>query len=203
MLAGAMPSYPRMSILETERLRIRPFVPGDLDRVHQLLDVELDWSGTIEERSEWLAFVIRQAEKLPNPPQGYRAIERRSDGRLIGKCGFFAYVLNPAELRLYAEPSTPAGAEAQVSRLVLGLGYGLERAARGSGFASEAIRRLIRFAFEDLEIDSVWARTMRSNAHSLALMQRVGMRTGLNPDPDPDAWPGALGMIRNPALAGA
>jgi hypothetical protein len=29
------------------------------------------------------------------------------------------------------------------------------------------------------------------------------MRTGHNPDPDPNAWPGALGMIRNPALAGA
>jgi ribosomal-protein-alanine N-acetyltransferase len=185
-----------MSTLETERLRIRPFAPDDLAVAHQLLDVELDWSGTMEERREWLAFVIRQVTKLPNPPQGYRAIERRSDGRVIGKCGFFPYLLSAAELAFYQ--AVPATEGACGSRIVLGLGYGLARAARGSGYAAEAITRLIRFAFEDLRIDSVWARTTRDNASSLALMRRVGMSTALNPDSDPDAWPGALGVIRHP-----
>lgn len=58
----------RLTLLETERLRIRPLVADDLSVAHQLLDVELEWSGTIEERREWLAFVMRQA-KLPNPPR--------------------------------------------------------------------------------------------------------------------------------------
>lgn len=83
---------------------------------------------------------------------------------------------------------------------MLGIGYGLCRTARGSGYASEAIGSLIRFAFEELHVDSVWARTMRYNEQSIALMRRVGMRVAFNPDPDPEAWPGALGMISHPAL---
>ena len=51
----------RMPSLETARLLIRPFEIGDLDAIHQILDVELsdadfgsEGDQSLEQRNRWL-----------------------------------------------------------------------------------------------------------------------------------------------------
>jgi RimJ/RimL family protein N-acetyltransferase len=133
------------------------------------------------------------AENWKNPPQGYRAIALKDTGQVIGKCGFFRYVLTPEERSLFGklEDDRPG----PFNSVVMGLGYGLSRGQRGRGYATEAVRAPIAYAFRELWVDAIWARTTHDNHRSRALMERVGMITGVNPDPA--SWPGVLGLVRN------
>jgi [ribosomal protein S5]-alanine N-acetyltransferase len=189
-----MAEFPPLGRLETERLVIRPFSMADLEAARRLLDVELDWGGTPEERESWLRFCVRMAENWRNPPQGYRAVTLAETGEVIGKCGFFCYLLTPEEQTLFGRVGSDR--VRALNSMALGIGYGLSRGHRGRGYATEAVRALIRFAFQELRVDALWARTTHDNQRSRALMERVGMLVGVNPDPA--SWPGALGLIHNP-----
>jgi RimJ/RimL family protein N-acetyltransferase len=46
----------------------------------------------------------------------------------------------------------------------------------GKGFATEAAREVLRFAFENLKLDSVVSFTVPMNTRSRRVMQRIGMR---------------------------
>lgn len=56
----------------------------------------------------------------------------------------------------------------------IGWGFGAE--CRGQGLATEAVRRLITYAFEDCGYHRIFAGTIFTNTRSWALMERIGMR---------------------------
>jgi RimJ/RimL family protein N-acetyltransferase len=78
----------------------------------------------------------------------------------------------------------------------LEVGYALETAHRGRGYATEALRALIDHAFAALGVGRIVAGTGADNAASVALLRRVGMRTLPNPD---GGWPGVVGVLENPS----
>ncbi len=94
----------QMPVLETARLRVRPLGMSDLERVHQLLDVDLgeadvgtEGAKTRDERREWLQWTVlnyAQLAWLYQPPYGDRAIALKETDELIGACGF-APALDP------------------------------------------------------------------------------------------------------------
>jgi ribosomal-protein-alanine N-acetyltransferase len=53
--------------------------------------------------------------------------------------------------------------------------YGLSAPARGHGFAAEAARAVIDFAFKRPGIKGVWAATTPDHAASIRVMERSGM----------------------------
>jgi ribosomal-protein-alanine N-acetyltransferase len=55
------------------------------------------------------------------------------------------------------------------------IGWRLARSAWGHGYASEAARRALRFAFEDLGMTEVVSFTSLTNVRSQAVMRRIGM----------------------------
>ena len=55
----------------------------------------------------------------------------------------------------------------------IGWGFGAE--CRGQGLATEAVRRLISYAFEDCGYHRIFAGTIFTNTRSWALMERIGM----------------------------
>jgi RimJ/RimL family protein N-acetyltransferase len=55
-------------------------------------------------------------------------------------------------------------------------GYWLGRAFWGRGYASEAVRRLVLFAFETLEADHVWAGWFHDNPASGHVLAKLGAR---------------------------
>lgn len=56
------------------------------------------------------------------------------------------------------------------------LGWALHPDQAGQGYATEAVRELIRICFEDLGLRRVTANCFADNEASWRLMERVGMR---------------------------
>ena len=87
---------------------------------------------------------------------GLWAVERRSDGLLLGWTG-----LNPMP------DGTPGAGAWEV-------GWRLARAAWGHGYATEAAREAVRVARGRGE-ERVWSMTVPANVRSIAVMRRLGM----------------------------
>ena len=56
------------------------------------------------------------------------------------------------------------------------IGWRLDRPYWGNGYASEAAREVLRYAFEDLGLEEVVSFTSLTNLPSLAVMERIGLR---------------------------
>ncbi len=64
------------------------------------------------------------------------------------------------------------------------IGWRLPRAAWGRGYATEAAQAALEFAFTQLKLAEVVAMAVPTNAASLRVMQRLGMRRDENADFD-------------------
>ena len=60
------------------------------------------------------------------------------------------------------------------------LGWVLDPAYTGHGYATEAVRELLRYAFQDLGVRRVSANCFLANDTSWSLIERVGMRRELH-----------------------
>jgi ribosomal-protein-alanine N-acetyltransferase len=196
----------RMPPLETERLLIREFAAGDLDAVHQLLDVDLaeadlgtEGATTREERRRWLEWSALNHEQLAllrQPPYGDRAIVLRSAGELVGACGLVP-CLAPFEqipsLREVGSPNQGGSGPAPFTPEV-GLFWAIGSAHRRQGYATEAARALVAYAFGTLGVKRIVATTRHDNAASMGVMRRLGMRIERNPLAQPH-WFQVVGVL--------
>lgn len=62
------------------------------------------------------------------------------------------------------------------SRTSAQIGYRLEARYWRQGLAKEGVKELVRYAFEDLKLDSIWGTTMVVNQASRATMESCGMQ---------------------------
>jgi [ribosomal protein S5]-alanine N-acetyltransferase len=186
-----------MDVIETKRLRIRPFTPKDLDAAHQLLDQDLEWSGpdfTREQRQARLQFHIDLAHWVDMGALfGDRALILKETGQLIGLAGFRPWILSPETRALFGTDFWGETAPAYAA-MELGIGYALHSRHRQRGYATEAASALIDYAFHKIKVERVIAITARQNNDSIRLMERLGMRLAYNPAAD---WPGAIGILDN------
>ena len=147
--------------VRTERLTLRPATPDDHRttwRYRQLEDV-----------GRWLTRAPRRLEdyrtQFEDPATLARTIVIELDGEVIG------------DLMVRIED---AWGQAEVADRVLGvqaeLGWTLDPGYAGRGYASEAVRALIRLCFTDLGLRRVTAGCFADNEPSWRLMERVGMR---------------------------
>jgi [ribosomal protein S5]-alanine N-acetyltransferase len=193
-----------MPVLETERLQIRPFTLDDLEAIHHLLDVELSQvefgtagAKTLHARQQWLQWTIlsyEQLAQLHQPPYGDRAVVRKPGGPLIGVCGFVPCLDAFGQLPSFSsESSAPT---AQLHTTEFGLYYAFSPASQGQGYATEAVRALIDFAFNVLKLRRIIATTTYENTRSIDMMRRVGMRIEQNPFAEPP-WLQVIGSLDN------
>jgi RimJ/RimL family protein N-acetyltransferase len=191
-----------MPPLHTDRLIVRPFTMDDLADAHDLFDEELadadvgtDGILTIADRERWLRWTTLnygELASLHQPPYGDRAVVLRDDGRLIGSCGYVPSLGPFDQLPSYGSrgPDRPLTPE-------VGLFYALAPRWRGRGYATEAARALIDYAFRELRLARVIATTTYENKGSQNVMERLGMRIERNPYPDPP-WFQVVGTLDNP-----
>jgi RimJ/RimL family protein N-acetyltransferase len=149
----------RMSELSTSRLRLRQWRASDLERFAALnadpLVMEFMPARLSSAESDALA---RRAEaEIARQGWGFWATEVRESGAFIGFVGLHT----PS----FEAPFTPC----------VEIGWRLERASWGSGFATEAARECLRFAFESLALEEVVSFTVPLNRRSRAVMERLGM----------------------------
>ncbi len=185
-----------MPVLETERLTIRPFVMDDLADVHRILDEEAKMGEhTLESRRQWLEWTVRNYDELAKmyqPPFGDRAIVLRAENRLIGSVGLVP-ALGPFGLLPSFQPSGNSLAPERFT-CELGLFWALGSAERGKGYATEAARAVIHYAFEKMNMARVVATTEHENHASQQVMRRLGMRIETNPHSEPP-WFQVVGII--------
>lgn len=147
-------------ILTTERLVLRPW--RDADRAPfaaMSADPEvMEFFPAPLTREESDAFVDRTMQGFAERGGwGWFAVEERASGALAGVAGL-------APVR-FAAHFTPA----------VEIGWRLARAAWGQGYATEAARATVAFAFGELRLDEVVAMAVPANERSLAVMRRLNM----------------------------
>jgi len=147
--------------VQTDRLTLRPARPDDL---------EATW------RFRRLAEVSRWITRAPGTLEEYRRRfedPQALDMTLVVELGHEVI----GDLMLKVED---AWAQAEVEDRARGvqaeLGWVLHPAHAGHGYATEAVRALIRLCFEDLGVRRVTASCFAGNEGSWRLMERVGMR---------------------------
>jgi RimJ/RimL family protein N-acetyltransferase len=145
----------RIPSLGTERLLLRPFREEDLDEWAAILaDEETSrWIGGVRERdAAWERLAVYLGHWMLRG-YGQWAVERKSDGRLIGRAGLW----------------NPEGWPE------LEVGWTLSRDAWGEGYATEAGRAAIDWAFDELGLNRVASVIAVDNARSRAVAVRLGM----------------------------
>ena len=144
-------------ILETERLRLRPFAAADDEALFAMFSdprVMRYWSSppwtSIEQAREMLA---RDANAMPAGEYIRLGLEIRGEDRLAGMCTLFNFV-------------------AQCRRAELG--YGLASARWGRGYMHEALTALLEFGFGELNLHRVEADVDPRNLASCRSLERLG-----------------------------
>jgi RimJ/RimL family protein N-acetyltransferase len=183
-----------MPPLETERLLIRPLADADLPAVRAILEV--DGADAASERyvhhGSLNAAVLSE---LGQPPLGDRAIVLRSTGELIGLVGLVPAFAPFGQLRPIGE-AAPRQRPPAHHRIEVGLYYHVRADHRRQGYATEAARALVDFAFERMDLGRMVATTDRDNLASQAVMRHLGMRLHENALPDP-AWFQVVGVLES------
>jgi len=75
-----------------------------------------------------------------------------------------------------------------------GLFWAISSAYQRQGFATEAARAMIEYAFQHLRLRRVVATTEYDNLASIGVMRRLGMRIERNPLPEPP-WLQVVGVL--------
>jgi len=153
------PVIPPMPEIETQRLRLRELRDGDADALFALFsdpEVMRYWSrGPWESRDEALAHVARMNNGRAEVEYYPWAIALPDSNLLIGTASLF-------ELR--REHGTGM------------IGYALSPAQQGQGYALEAVRAMLRFAFQVLDLQRIEIDTDPANAPSRRLLERCGAK---------------------------
>jgi RimJ/RimL family protein N-acetyltransferase len=155
--------------LHTERLTLRPATADHADATWKYRQ--------LESVNEWLA-------GSPEDLDGYRALfgePARLATTVLVTLGHDPAAPIIGDLMLRRED---AWAQVDVADQARGrqaeLGWVLDPACTGHGYATEAVRELLRYCFQDLGVRRVSANCFLENDSSWRLMERVGMRRELH-----------------------
>jgi len=144
--------------LETERLVLRMFREGDFEayaRIGADPDVALYiGNGLPLTRQEAWRGLAAHIGHWTLRGYGMFAIEEKATGEFVGRAGFF-------------NPEGWPGFE---------LGWTLARERWGRGYATEAARRLLDYAFSEMGRDHVISVIQPENAASIRVAERIGER---------------------------
>jgi threonine dehydratase len=146
--------------LETERLRLRRSSPEDAETISAYrsdpdVNRQQGWDRT--DPVGVLADIVEMSTRVPGEPGGWVqfTVEEREGGRIVGDVGF-----------------TVADGEPNVIKV----GYTIAPEFQGRGYATEAIRALVNYAFDALGAEIVRAHASAENVSSIRVAEKVGMR---------------------------
>jgi RimJ/RimL family protein N-acetyltransferase len=149
--------------LTTERLVLRPFRADDLDPFFAVMTTpevraSLHVPGDYTRGAAWVSLCtflgLWELRAL-----GQWALEERATGRFVGRAG------------LYWRPEDDwPGVE---------VGWTLDPAVWGSGYATEAGARAVRYGFEDLDEAALYSVILPTNTRSQAVARRLGYEPGV------------------------
>jgi RimJ/RimL family protein N-acetyltransferase len=196
----------RMPILQTDRLTIRPFTLDDLEPFHRISDLcfgdgsKIGDPAAIDANRRMLTWKVLNEDmlaRLYQPPYGDRAIVRRETGTIIGAVGYVP-CLDQFEVIVGLRPRPnplPLG-EGVRNTLEFGLFWMIDPAHQRKGYAAEAAKGMIDYAFAALKLPRVVATTEFDNESSQAVMRKLGMQLHHNETGQPP-WLQVVGVLEN------
>ena len=144
--------------LETDLLFLRDYTMSDLENYYRLKSCREVWN--------YSTFVpVADTETVKNELQnlitkqtadgtGFCALFNKRSGEYIGEAGILGY-------------------NANANRCVIG--YNLLPSFWGNGYATDISKRLIKFAFENLNVERVEALAMKNNVASCRVLEKSGL----------------------------
>ncbi len=148
-----------MPVLHTARLRLRPFSDTDMDALfamHSSAIVLRYWDSPPWSERERAARFIATCREMAEEGSGARlAVDHVSDGAFIGWCSLTRW--NP-DFRSAS------------------MGYCFDEATWGHGYATEAARALLQWAFDTLDLNRVQAETDTRNLASARVLEKIGFK---------------------------
>jgi RimJ/RimL family protein N-acetyltransferase len=164
-------------VLETDRLLLRPLTLTDLDdyvEMHSAPDVARTM-GSVN-HADAVRRIERNEREWRQHGYGLMSLIERETGRFVGRSGLKYW---------------PQFGETEV-------GWVLQPAYWGRGFATEAARGCLDWGFRNLDVPYITAMIVPANTRSIAVAERLGMKP-LRSDKlleftvtvhaiDPDAW---------------
>lgn len=144
-------------LMETERLFLRPLSMEDLYPLHSFMgrkEVMYAWEHgfTENEVREWIE---RQVLRYDSDGIGYWGVVLKESSLLIGQAGLLKSIIDGKE--------------------AVELGYIFDSLHWHNGYAAEAARSCIRYAFIQLGLDEMYCTIRPENVASVRLAERLGM----------------------------
>lgn len=160
-MTGASPLERVAWPVRTERLVLRPAT---------VADVEPTWRfRQLESVSRWLTRAMATFDdyrvQFEDPESLAKTVLVERDGVVIGDL-----------MLAVGDDWAQAEVAEQAKGVQASLGWVIDPAFAGAGYATEAVRELIRICFDDLGLRRVTADCFAANEASWRLMERVGMR---------------------------
>jgi ribosomal-protein-alanine N-acetyltransferase len=144
-------------VLQTPRLTLRPIAPTDaaaLLAARSDPDVMRHWDWPAQKTAEVIEAII--AEHGPAIVEGtvcWWVVALSPDGPAIGECDL-------SEIDRHHRRAE--------------LGFLFAREHWGKGYAEEVTRRAMKYGFEELGLERLWARVHAGNERSVRLLERLG-----------------------------
>ncbi len=145
--------------LKTKRLTVRSIQNGDEKEVHEYAgdkNITMMFWLPNESFEETVQFVQKNAAEWHSENQTNFEFVILYEGKIIGGCDCD---LGHSEDNSYGT-----------------LGWIINKNYRRQGFASEAAKAVLGFAFERLEVNNVYAQCDCKNAASFSVMKKIGMK---------------------------
>jgi RimJ/RimL family protein N-acetyltransferase len=144
-------------VIETRRLRLRPWRDDDLDRLAEIYaDPEVMryiGPGTTANRAQTIRAIVRMRANWDQHNFGMWALEVADSAELIGRQGL-SFLDQTPEIEI---------------------GYCLAQDAWGHGYATESGQEVVRFAFDVLRLDHLAGITYPQNQASQRVLNKCGL----------------------------
>jgi len=153
-------------LIETERLVLRLPTLADAESAGRLLgdpEVMRFIGGVTVPRAAWRDVVARWLLRWDDNGLGPFVVERRDDGRFLGRVGFLVW-----DRRTWTQSTLGGAAEFAQPEL----GWALARAAWGQGYATESARAALEWVRP--RVDSLVSVIAPDNVASQRVAQRLG-----------------------------
>lgn len=144
--------------LDTISLYLQPFNKEDAFRIQELANDEelasilgLPHPYKIEYAEDWIAI---QPELISNGIEYPLTIVSKKSKEIIGT------------ITIRVDKNNNNGE----------LGYWIGRDYWGNGFATESVKRIIHFGFDELKLNKIWASAISRNKASIAVLEKVGLQ---------------------------
>ncbi|AMQ28639.1 TPA: GNAT family N-acetyltransferase [Legionella pneumophila] len=168
-----------MKILETERLFLRTFQEEDVESLIAINEDPkvMQFFPSIPTREETIAFIDRIISHQEEKNFSLYAAEIKKTGEMIGFVGLFTAT--------FEAHFTPA----------IEIGWRISSKHWNQGYATEAAKAVLDYAFKTLGLDEIVSFTSTLNKPSIRVMRKIGLHTNSEDDFDNPKVPSGSPLV--------